>query len=184
MATIASTELKKDTGQSLERVPHWIGGKTVAGEAKSFAEVFNPATGEVKRRVPLDSAAELEQAVAAATAAFPEWSSLPPLRRARVLFRFRDLLEKNTDRLAAIITSEHGKVLDDAPFAEGRVHGAGGHRDRQLVVSAAAGRGGRHYSFQLSGHGSAVDASSGHCDGKLFHSQAQRTRSFLLVVVG
>jgi malonate-semialdehyde dehydrogenase (acetylating) / methylmalonate-semialdehyde dehydrogenase len=114
MATIASTEPKKDATQSLERVPHWIGGKTVAGEAKSFAEVFNPATGEVKRRVPLDSTAELEQAVGAATAAFPDWSSLPPLRRARVLFRFRDLLEKNTDRLAAIITSEHGKVLDDA----------------------------------------------------------------------
>ena len=114
MATIAPAEVKKDTRQSLESVPHWIGGKTVTGEAKAFAEVFNPATGEVKRRVPLDSTAELEQAVAAATAAFPEWSNLPPLRRARVLFRFRDLLEKNADRLAAIITSEHGKVLDDA----------------------------------------------------------------------
>ena len=114
MATIATTEVKKDPAQSLESVPHWIGGKTVTGEAKSFAEVFNPATGEAKRRVPLDSTVELEQAVAAATAAFPEWSNLPPLRRARVLFRFRDLLEKNTDRLAAIITSEHGKVLDDA----------------------------------------------------------------------
>ena len=76
--------------------------------------MFNPATGEVKRRVPLDGTVELEQAVAAATAAFPEWSNMPPLRRARVLFRFRDLLEKNTDRLAAVITSEHGKVLDDA----------------------------------------------------------------------
>ena len=52
--------------------------------------------------------------MASATAAFPEWSSQPPLRRARVLFRFRDLLEKNSDRLAAVITSEHGKVLDDA----------------------------------------------------------------------
>src|SRR5271163_4557217 len=114
MATIATTEPKTDATQSLESVPHWIGGKTVGGQSKSFADVFNPATGEVKRRVPLDGTAELEQAIAAATAAFPEWSNLPPLRRARVLFRFRDLLEKNTDRLAAIITSEHGKVLDDA----------------------------------------------------------------------
>src|SRR6202042_3388685 len=114
MSPSASTEPKKDATQSLENVPHWIGGKTVAGEAKSFAEVFNPATGEAKRRVPLDSTADLDRAVAAATAAFPEWSSLPPLRRARVLFRFRDLLEKNTDKLAAVITSEHGKVLDDA----------------------------------------------------------------------
>ncbi len=114
MATIATTEQKTEATQSLESVPHWIGGKTVGGQSKSFADVFNPATGEVKRRVPLDGTVELEQAIAAATAAFPEWSNLPPLRRARVLFRFRDLLEKNTDRLAAVITSEHGKVLDDA----------------------------------------------------------------------
>src|SRR5580698_5578571 len=110
MATIATTEQKSDATQSLGSVPHWIGGKAVGGQSKSFADVFNPATGEVKRRVPLDGTVELEQAVAAATAAFPEWSSLPPLRRARVLFRFRDLLEKNTERLAAVITSEHGTV--------------------------------------------------------------------------
>jgi malonate-semialdehyde dehydrogenase (acetylating) / methylmalonate-semialdehyde dehydrogenase len=114
MATIAPAEPKSDTPQSLETVPNWIGGKAVAGQAKAFADVFNPATGEVKRRVPLDGIAELEQAVAAATAAFPEWSNMPPLRRARVMFRFRDLLEKNAERLAAVITSEHGKVLDDA----------------------------------------------------------------------
>jgi len=114
MATIASTEPKSGTPQSLEVVANWIGGKAVAGHAKSFADVFNPATGEVTRRVPLDGTAELEQAVAAATAALPDWSNMPPLRRARVLFRFRDLLEKNTERLAAVITSEHGKVLDDA----------------------------------------------------------------------
>ncbi|MGC2399463.1 MAG: CoA-acylating methylmalonate-semialdehyde dehydrogenase [Acidobacteriaceae bacterium] len=114
MATIASAEPKSDTPQSVETVPNWIGGKAVAGQAKAFADVFNPATGEVKRRVPLDGIAELELAVAAANAAFPDWSNQPPLRRARVLFRFRDLLEKNTERLAAVITSEHGKVLDDA----------------------------------------------------------------------
>jgi malonate-semialdehyde dehydrogenase (acetylating) / methylmalonate-semialdehyde dehydrogenase len=114
MATIASTEPKNETPQTLETVPHWIGGKTVAGQAQTFSDVFNPATGEVKRRVPLDSVQELDQAVAAGLAAFLDWSNQPPLRRARVLFRFRDLLEKNIDRLAAIITSEHGKVLDDA----------------------------------------------------------------------
>ena len=69
MATIATTEHKTDVSQSLESVPHWIGGKAVRGTAKSFADVFNPATGEVKRRVLLDWTAELEQAVAAATAA-------------------------------------------------------------------------------------------------------------------
>ena len=114
MATIATTEQKTDVTQSLESIPHWIGGKAVRGEATAFSNVFNPASGEVTRRVPLDATKELDQAVAAATAAFPEWSNMPPLRRARVLFRFRDLLEKNLDRLAAVITSEHGKVLDDA----------------------------------------------------------------------
>ncbi len=114
MATTATTEPTSETTQSLEIVPHWIGGKTVAGASESFGNIFNPATGKVSRRVPLDGTAELEQAVASAKAAFPEWSNMPPLRRARVMFRFRDLLEKNTDRLAAIITSEHGKVLDDA----------------------------------------------------------------------
>jgi malonate-semialdehyde dehydrogenase (acetylating)/methylmalonate-semialdehyde dehydrogenase len=114
MATTATAEPKSETTQTLETVPHWIGGKPVESQSSVFADVFNPATGEVKRRVPLDGTAELEQAVAAATAAFPEWSNMPPLRRARVLFRFRDLLEKNSEKLAAVITSEHGKVLDDA----------------------------------------------------------------------
>jgi malonate-semialdehyde dehydrogenase (acetylating)/methylmalonate-semialdehyde dehydrogenase len=114
MATIAAPELETHKSQSVETVPHWIDGKAVPGKSAVFGDVFNPATGEVAHRVPLDSAAELEQAVAAAAAAFPAWSALPPLRRARVFFRFRELLERNTDRLAALITAEHGKVLDDA----------------------------------------------------------------------
>jgi malonate-semialdehyde dehydrogenase (acetylating)/methylmalonate-semialdehyde dehydrogenase len=114
MATVTSSTPSTTTQRAIDNVPHWIGGKAVHGEPQSFGDVFNPATGEVARRVPLDGTAELEQAVAAAAAAFPEWSSLPPLRRARVLFRFRDLLERNTERLAALLTSEHGKVLEDA----------------------------------------------------------------------
>ena len=151
MATIAPAEPKTDTPQSLETVPHWIGGKTEKGEAKAFADIFNPATGEVKRRVPLDSTAELEQAVAAAKAVFPEWSNPPPLRRARVMFRFRDLLEKNADRLAAIITSEHGKVLDDAKgevmrglevveFATGIPHLLKGEFTEQVGTGIDSGR--------------------------------------------
>jgi len=86
MATIATSETKTNAPTSLDTVPHWIGGKAVAGDGKAFADVFNPATGEVKRRVPLDGTGALEQAVAAATAAYPDWSNLPPLRpRARAL---------------------------------------------------------------------------------------------------
>jgi malonate-semialdehyde dehydrogenase (acetylating)/methylmalonate-semialdehyde dehydrogenase len=76
--------------------------------------VYNPATGQVQALVPLANSAELNAAVASAEAAFPAWAAQPPLRRARVLFRFRELFEQHLDELAAVITSEHGKVLSDA----------------------------------------------------------------------
>ncbi len=95
-------------------VPHWIGGKAVAGTSGRSANVYNPATGQVQALVPLANRAELDAAVAAAKAAFPEWSAQPPLRRARVLFRFRELFEQHMDEFAAIVTSEHGKVFSDA----------------------------------------------------------------------
>ena len=161
MATIATTETKTDASQSLESVPHWIGGKAVRGTVEIVCRRFSiRPRGKSTRRVPLDSTAELEQAVAAATRRVP--GMVKPCRRcagARVLFRFRDLLEKNTDRLAAVITAEHGKVLGRRPrrsharprgrrvrlrhpaSAEGRVHRAGRHRHRQLVAAPAAGRG-------------------------------------------
>jgi malonate-semialdehyde dehydrogenase (acetylating)/methylmalonate-semialdehyde dehydrogenase len=95
-------------------IPHVIDGAPVAPAPGRFADVFNPATGEVSGRVALASAAEVDGAVRAALRAFPDWAATPPHIRARVMFRFRDLLERNMDRLAAIITAEHGKVLSDA----------------------------------------------------------------------
>jgi malonate-semialdehyde dehydrogenase (acetylating)/methylmalonate-semialdehyde dehydrogenase len=99
----------------VENIGHFIGGRLVppAPGCRS-AEVFNPATGAVAARVGLADAATVDAAVASAAAAFPAWSQLSPLRRARVMFRFRDLLEANRARLAAIITRQHGKVLADA----------------------------------------------------------------------
>ncbi|HYA17859.1 MAG TPA: CoA-acylating methylmalonate-semialdehyde dehydrogenase [Bryobacteraceae bacterium] len=94
---------------------HFINGSTECGcDPERFGEVFNPATGEVTKRVPFATKAVVDKAVAAAEAAFPAWSAQPPLRRARVMFRFLELLERDRDRLAAIITSEHGKVFSDA----------------------------------------------------------------------
>ena len=93
---------------------HFINGEPVPGVSGRCGKVFNPATGEVAKHVPLAGAAEVNCAVAAAVAAFPAWSAQPPLRRARVMFRFLELLERERDRLAAIITSEHGKVFSDA----------------------------------------------------------------------
>ncbi|GAC1415747.1 MAG: CoA-acylating methylmalonate-semialdehyde dehydrogenase [Acidobacteriaceae bacterium] len=79
-----------------------------------MGDVYNPATGRVQAHVPLANPDELNAAVVAAKAAFPEWSAQPPLRRARVLFRFREIFEKHLDEFAETITSEHGKVLSDA----------------------------------------------------------------------
>jgi malonate-semialdehyde dehydrogenase (acetylating)/methylmalonate-semialdehyde dehydrogenase len=99
---------------SLREIPHWINGVAVSGSSGRFTDVFDPATGQVQAKLALANGIELNAAVAAAKAAFPTWSALPPLRRARVLFRFRELVEQNIDRIAAVITSEHGKILSDA----------------------------------------------------------------------
>src|SRR5579862_9261912 len=99
---------------ALKTLPHFIGGQLVPGVSGRSGEVFNPAKGKASRRVAFANKAEVDRAVAAATAAFPAWAGSPPLRRARILNKFRELLERDIDRLAAVITSEHGKVLSDA----------------------------------------------------------------------
>jgi malonate-semialdehyde dehydrogenase (acetylating)/methylmalonate-semialdehyde dehydrogenase len=95
-------------------VGHWIAGRLAAGDSGRVQPVYNPSTGEVARQVVLGTAADVQAAVAAAKAAFPAWAETPPIRRARVLFRFLDLLNQQRDTLAAMITSEHGKVFSDA----------------------------------------------------------------------
>jgi malonate-semialdehyde dehydrogenase (acetylating) / methylmalonate-semialdehyde dehydrogenase len=93
---------------------HFVGGRAVAGASGRDGPVFNPATGELRGHVAFASAEETRVAIAAAEAAFPGWAATPPLQRARVMFRFKALLEQRTDELAALLTSEHGKVLSDA----------------------------------------------------------------------
>lgn len=95
-------------------IPHFINGHAVAGSSGRTAEVYNPATSKVQAQVALASAAEAAQAVSAAQAAFPAWAETPPLQRARVLFRFKELLERHAGEIAAAISAEHGKVLADA----------------------------------------------------------------------
>jgi len=98
----------------VSEIGHWIGGRRVGGDTARSSEVFNPATGEVTGLVRLGDAATVDAAVRAAKAAFPAWADTPALRRARVMFKFKELLEKHHDELAALITAEHGKVFDDA----------------------------------------------------------------------
>ena len=93
---------------------HYIGGETVAGRSGRFANVFNPATGAVEKRVPLASTEEVGEVVAVARAAWPAWAKTPPLRRARILDRFKLLLQENADKIAELISAEHGKTHDDA----------------------------------------------------------------------
>ena len=96
------------------RLSHWIGGRAVPGEGTRSGDVFDPSAGTRIRQVPFASAADVNAAVAAAAAASPAWSRTPPVVRARVLFRFRELAEARADVLSRLITSEHGKILSDA----------------------------------------------------------------------
>ena len=102
-----------NTHTSTTAIGHYIDGRMQAG-AGSSAPSYNPATGAVIGAVALASAQEVDQAVKAAEAAFPAWSQTPPLKRARVMFRFKQLIERDMDKLAATITREHGKVFSDA----------------------------------------------------------------------
>ncbi|MEY4653597.1 MAG: Methylmalonate-semialdehyde dehydrogenase [Pseudomonadota bacterium] len=95
-------------------IDHWVDGRMAAGRSGRQADVFNPATGQVSGRVALASTSEVDAAVSSAQAAFAGWADTPPLRRARVMFKFLELLNQHRDELARLITAEHGKVFTDA----------------------------------------------------------------------
>ena len=98
----------------MQELTHYINGEHVKGTSGRFADVYNPATGEVQAKVPLASAAEMDIAVQAASAAQPAWAATNPQRRARVMMKFVALLNDNMDRLAEALSREHGKTLPDA----------------------------------------------------------------------
>jgi malonate-semialdehyde dehydrogenase (acetylating)/methylmalonate-semialdehyde dehydrogenase len=93
---------------------HFISGRATPGQSGRKGPVYNPATGALRGFVAYASGDETRDAIAAAEAALPAWSATPPLQRARIMFRFKALLEQHTDELARLITLEHGKVLSDA----------------------------------------------------------------------
>jgi malonate-semialdehyde dehydrogenase (acetylating)/methylmalonate-semialdehyde dehydrogenase len=95
-------------------IAHYISGQKAAGTSSRAQDVFNPATGAITGRVSLANVQDVAQAVASAQAAFPAWADTPPLRRARVMFKFLELLNQHRDTLAHMITAEHGKVFTDA----------------------------------------------------------------------
>jgi malonate-semialdehyde dehydrogenase (acetylating) / methylmalonate-semialdehyde dehydrogenase len=95
-------------------VPFWIGGARATAHSSRRGNVTNPSTGEVIRQVPLADATDIDRAVRSADAAFPAWKAVSAVRRARILMKFRELLEAHQQELAALISEEHGKVFADA----------------------------------------------------------------------
>ena len=94
-------------------IGHYINGQ-ISTEASRTQAVYNPSTGESEKQVAIASQATVEQAIAAAAAAFPAWRDTPPSKRARVMFKFKELLEKNADKICELIGAEHGKIVHDA----------------------------------------------------------------------
>src|SRR5687767_13262161 len=97
----------------LRDIDHFIGGEAFASGDRA-GDVFDPSQGAVQARVRLGTAADLQRAIDAANEALPGWAATNPQRRARVMFNFKALVEKNMDELAHILSSEHGKVIADA----------------------------------------------------------------------
>src|SRR6187402_2458045 len=93
---------------------HWVAGATFSGESTRTSPVYNPALGTVQKEVRLASTADVDAAVQAAKAAFPAWSEASWAKRQTVLFAFREIVNARKEELAAILTSEHGKVTSDA----------------------------------------------------------------------
>ena len=95
-------------------IQHFVGGRSFPGNSNKKGKIFNPATGEQTAEVKLATKKDVNEAIISAKKAFVEWSNKPPLQRARVMFKFKELIEKNADELTKIIVSEHGKVYEDA----------------------------------------------------------------------
>ena len=89
----------------MKTIEHFVNGKSYSGESKKKGKIFNPATGEQEAEVKLATTKDVNEAVANAKKAFEAWSNKPPLQRARVMFKFKELIEKNSDELTKIIVS-------------------------------------------------------------------------------
>jgi len=98
----------------MEQITHYVNGERVEGESGRYTDVYNPATGEVQAKCPLASKSEVDAIIAKAQAAQPAWAAVNPQRRARVMMKFVDLLNRDMDKLAEVLSREHGKTLPDA----------------------------------------------------------------------
>lgn len=106
-------QVAENRSTATEFIGHYINGQ-ITPDAERTQAVYNPATGRAVRRVALASTATTQQAISAAAAAWPAWRQTPPIKRARIMFRFKELLESHAGEIISLLTEEHGKVLDDA----------------------------------------------------------------------
>lgn len=112
--------MRTEVKQHYERTPNYIGGEAVASASEVLLDIENPATGEIIGEVPLSTPKEVDEAVGAAVAAFPEWRETPPQERVQYMFRLKHLVEKHQDELARIVVQEEGKTYDEAYQEVGR----------------------------------------------------------------
>src|SRR5512143_2878815 len=101
-------------GPGVETLRNYIGGKWVQSHAREVLDVYNPARGEVIAKTPLSTGSDVDAAVEAGKRAFPAWRDMPPAVRVRVLFKFKNQLEEHFEELARLVTTEHGKTLDES----------------------------------------------------------------------
>ena len=171
---------------AVRTIRHRIGGEETPGDSTRTAPVWDPATGEQQAEVLLAEAADVDRAVQTAKAAFEAWGDVSLSRRVKVMFAFRNLLHERLDDLARLISSEHGKVFEDAKgevirgievveFACGLPQLLKGEYSDQVSTDVdafslppAARRLRRHHAVQLPDHGAAVDAPGGDRDGNTF----------------
>ena len=120
----------------MREIGHFIGGKEMKGGSGRFGDVFNPNTGEVQAKVAFAKKAEVEQAIANAAAAQPDWAATNPQRRARVMFKFLDLIQKDLENLAKLLSSEHGKTFGELPseVKQGMSHRAHAFRELRPII--------------------------------------------------
>ena len=179
----------------MREIGHFIGGKEVKGTSGRFGDIFNPNTGEVQAKVALAKHSEVEHAIANAEAAQPGWAATNPQRRARVMFKFLELVQKEFDNLAKLLVlrarqdaarcarrraarpRSGGIRLRHSASAEGRIHRRRRPRHRSLFHAPAARRGRRHHAVQFPGHDPDVEIRAGDRLRQRLHPQAVGARS-------
>ena len=172
----------------MKELTHFIGGKHVKGTSGRFTDAYQPMTGEVISRVPLASKAEMRAAVENAKAAQIGWAATNPQRRARVLMKFLELMNRDNEALAELLAREHGKTIPDAKgdiqrgievveFACGIPHLMKGEFTEGAgpgIDPPAAGRGRGHYTIQFPGDDPHVEIRAGHRLRQCLYPEAKR----------